>query len=1027
MFQGLINIIKIDMSEFDSSSISNMEYMFSGCVALKELNLNNFDTSLVTYMVYLFNGCKSLTSLNLNSFNTQLVNYMTHMFSECSSLKYLNLYTFNTTRVKCVCYMFYNCKSLLYLNLFSFEETYAMTSYCGYTNLFVGINQNLKYCINYSKLQNIPNKISSYKNCGNVCTHSNITNNYLFLYNNECVESCPKGKYISSTNEYLCCSNYYDYFHVRCIDEIPIGYYLNDSYHKTIDKCDIKCEKCSLESISNNNMCISCNSKENYYPIFNNITNNNNSFYNCSNKNIEGYYFENETNFYMPCYFLCKYCLGPGDILHNNCSACYDDYVLNNNNCLDECHYYYYFDRIKNDYICTEKCPDDLIYIIEGNICVNDCSAYDLFSNGCGILNISVEQKDDLVDEIRRELLSGAMDELILKILNENKEDLIIDGNDIVYQITSPENQNNNLKNDRVNIQLGECETTLRDYYNISENDPLIIYKIDIHEEGLLIPVVEYEIYELKTKKLLNLSLCNETKIKVLFPANADSNNLEKNDPNSDYYNDECYSYSINGVDTTTTKRKSDFVNNNLSLCEVDCEYERYNDELNKSECNCEIKIELPFISEIVINKQKLFNKLNIKNVTNLKILKCYNVLFTKKGLQSNIGSYILLFIILINIICLILCFTLGYKSMSILISKLLCKPIGKNVKIVKNKNNTTNNTKVKKKRKKYYKNKVNNNINNNSIKMIIQINNSSKNNKAKNKDNPPKIKNMNNIKKRKNHLKKTVNKIKISERKKISKISSRMELNKYNNLETLNLNKNLKGSKIIQLNDYELNTLIYAEALQIDKRSYIHFYFSLLKRNQLFIFSFYTKNDYNLRSIKISKFFFIFALSYAINALFFTDENMEIIFILNGKFNIIYQIPEIIYSSLLSSTINTIIQMLAFSEKNLIAIKNENNKKTKRKKAFYFKKFLIIKFIIYFIVIFLLLGFSWYYISCFCAIYKNTQLYLIKDTLINFGFTCLYPVFLSLIPGIFRIPSLRAKKQDKECFYKFSKMIQYI
>ena len=153
----------------------------------------------------------------------------------------------------------------------------------------------------------------------------------------------------------------------------------------------------------------------------------------------------------------------------------------------------------------------------------------------------------------------------------------------------------------------------------------------------------------------------------------------------------------------------------------------------------------------------------------------------------------------------------------------------------------------------------------------------------------------------------------------------------------------------------------------------------------------------------------------------------MNIIFVLNGKFNIIYQIPEIIYSSLLSSTINTIIQMLAFSEKNLIAIKNENNKKTKRKKAFYFKKFLIIKFIIYFIVIFLLLGFSWYYISCFCAIYKNTQLYLIKDTLINFGFTCLYPVFLSLIPGIFRIPSLRAKKQDKECFYKFSKMIQYI
>ncbi len=88
-------------------------------------------------------------------------------------------------------------------------------------------------------------------------------------------------------------------------------------------------------------------------------------------------------------------------------------------------------------------------------------------------------------------------------------------------------------------------------------------------------------------------------------------------------------------------------------------------------------------------------------------------------------------------------------------------------------------------------------------------------------------------------------------------------------------------------------------------------------------------------------------------------------------------------------------------------------------------KKCLKIKFILFFILNFLFLIIFWYYISCFCAIYKNTQFYLIKDTLVSFGLSLLYPVGLCLIPGIFRIPSLRASKQDKECIYKLSIIIQ--
>ena len=70
---------------------------------------------------------------------------------------------------------------------------------------------------------------------------------------------------------------------------------------------------------------------------------------------------------------------------------------------------------------------------------------------------------------------------------------------------------------------------------------------------------------------------------------------------------------------------------------------------------------------------------------------------------------------------------------------------------------------------------------------------------------------------------------------------------------------------------------------------------------------------------------------------------------------------------------------------------------------------------------------FFWYFISCFCAVYKNTQIILIKDTLISFGLSMLYPFGLNLFPGIFRIPALRAKNKNMKYLYQFSGIVALI
>ena len=144
------------------------------------------------------------------------------------------------------------------------------------------------------------------------------------------------------------------------------------------------------------------------------------------------------------------------------------------------------------------------------------------------------------------------------------------------------------------------------------------------------------------------------------------------------------------------------------------------------------------------------------------------------------------------------------------------------------------------------------------------------------------------------------------------------------------------------------------------------------------------------------------------------------------GTYNFIYQIPLAIYSSLICSAINSLMKSLSLSQKNILAIKYLKNNENLEKIVNNIINCLKIKFRIYFILTFMISVLLWYYLGCFFSVYKNTQLHLIKDTLISFGLSLLYPFGQYLVPGILRILSLNSKK-NKELLYKFSKVIQWL
>ena len=247
--------------------------------------------------------------------------------------------------------------------------------------------------------------------------------------------------------------------------------------------------------------------------------------------------------------------------------------------------------------------------------------------------------------------------------------------------------------------------------------------------------------------------------------------------------------------------------------------------------------------------------------------------------------------------------------------------------------------------------------------------------------------------------------------------------------------NQNEKKKKILNvdyinyqtLNICELNNLDYKIALLVDKRTFFQFYSSCIRKKHIIVFTFVPIEDYNLISLKISLFLLNFSLYLSVTAFFFSDETMHQIYKDKGKMNLLYHIPQIIYSSLITSVINTILRQLSLSENNILSIKNLKNMNMSYKRAKEIKGYLRIKFIIFFIISFFLTLFLWYFISCFCAVYINTQIILIKDCLISFGVSMLYPFGINLLPGIFRIPALRAKKKDKKCVYKFSQLLNLI
>jgi len=220
--------------------------------------------------------------------------------------------------------------------------------------------------------------------------------------------------------------------------------------------------------------------------------------------------------------------------------------------------------------------------------------------------------------------------------------------------LTTTKNQKDEEKNINVTtIDLKECEQKLKDVYHIPDDEILYIKKVDIIQEGMQIPKVEYEVYSKYNRSnllKLNLSHCYNSKIDILIPIRL-TGSLDKYNSSSKYYNDICYtSTSDSGTDITLEDRKKEFIDNNKTVCQDKCIFSEYNYKSQKAKCLCDAAEFPSSFSKMKIDKSEIIkNFIDIKNIANINILACYKVLFTKKGILNNYGSCSLMFVIFVH------------------------------------------------------------------------------------------------------------------------------------------------------------------------------------------------------------------------------------------------------------------------------------------------------------------------------------------------------------------------------------------
>ena len=468
----------------------------------------------------------------------------------------------------------------------------------------------------------------------------------------DCIDDWKKNQKIKINNNFIDCVH-------NCVNNIEHQFYKcysNCPNEILYEENNIK--KCKWELAFNQKLCSMCS--YNYYKN-EYVPSNINENFNCY-KGPPEFYLDNNDFLYKKCNDTCQIC----DI---NSKTNFSFGINNDNNLnnYDKFGYYYFNLDKKNIYQCPINliCPNGFTNIFEEK---NECKIEDIKYIDNLIENIIIfenQKKKTKDEEIKKynEIL-----EAVESIFSSNNYDFsnidngveqTIKAQKLLITLTNTINQKNNYASNMTTIDLGECETLLRNYYNLSNNETIYMKKIEIVQDGTKAKKIEFDLYSKLSGnniKKLNSTICGKSKISINIPIEIQGN-LDKFNTSSGYFNDICYATtSDNGTDISLKDRKENYFDKDNIICQEDCYLSEYDFNIKKAKCECKTKESSSSFADMTIDKSKLFKNLkNIKNSVNINILICYKKLLYYKDYLYNIGSWIITCIIIFHIISILI------------------------------------------------------------------------------------------------------------------------------------------------------------------------------------------------------------------------------------------------------------------------------------------------------------------------------------------------------------------------------------
>ena len=205
-------------------------------------------------------------------------------------------------------------------------------------------------------------------------------------------------------------------------------------------------------------------------------------------------------------------------------------------------------------------------------------------------------------------------------------------------------------------IYLGECETLIKKYYNLSDETELYILGIDSPSKNKNVSTsgYNYGVYLENGTQLDHITPCKDTKISISSSIkNAEQVKLENAsyfsdlgydiyDENSTFYTDNCAPAAIDGNDVTLSDRKKHYYPTDIALCNDSCSYSSVNFTTKRFNCECSVSSDTTKSANSEENEEEEESYLDyFLSLINYKIATCYELFFDFKSYYYNAGFYI--------------------------------------------------------------------------------------------------------------------------------------------------------------------------------------------------------------------------------------------------------------------------------------------------------------------------------------------------------------------------------------------------